>query len=52
MVERITRHMGYTDFKGVVAINDENEVIGSTMVIVLWKDDYNQLMRKSLNSDK
>lgn len=46
MVERITRHMGYTDFKGVLAINAENEVIGFTYGYrSLEGQYYNQLMR-------
>ncbi|MGE7861494.1 GNAT family N-acetyltransferase [Bacillus mobilis] len=50
MVERITRHMGYTDFKGVIALNDENEVIGFTYGYRSLEGQYfNQLMRKSLN---
>ncbi|MFJ8453805.1 GNAT family N-acetyltransferase [Bacillus paramycoides] len=53
MVERITRHMGYTDFKGAVAINDENEVIGFTYGYrSLEGQYYNQLMREALNSEQ
>lgn len=28
MIERMNRHIEYTGFKGIVAINDENEVVG------------------------
>ncbi|PFQ70007.1 GNAT family N-acetyltransferase [Bacillus cereus] len=53
MVEQITRHMGYTDFKGVLAINAENEVIGFTYGYrSLEGQYYNQLMRKSLNLEQ
>jgi len=35
MVVRITRHIGYTDFKGVIAINDKNEIVGFTYGLLL-----------------
>ncbi|MGG3648883.1 GNAT family N-acetyltransferase [Bacillus wiedmannii] len=53
MVERIRRHIGYTDFKGIVAINDENEVIGFTYGYrSLEGQYYNQLMREVLNREQ
>ncbi|PEV97767.1 GNAT family N-acetyltransferase [Bacillus cereus] len=53
MVERITRHMGYTGFKGAVAINDENEVVGFTYGYrSLEGQYYNQLMREALNLEQ
>ncbi|SCN08081.1 Protein of unknown function [Bacillus wiedmannii] len=30
MIERINRHIEYTGFKGIVAMNEENEVVGFT----------------------
>ncbi|NWK69859.1 GNAT family N-acetyltransferase [Bacillus paramycoides] len=53
MLERIKRHMGYTNFKGVVAINDENEVIGFTYGYrSLEGQYYNQLMREVLSLEQ
>lgn len=50
MIERIKRHIEYADFKGIVAINKENEVVGFTYGYrSLEGQYYNQLMRKSLN---
>ncbi|KFN02166.1 GNAT family N-acetyltransferase [Bacillus clarus] len=53
MLERIKRHMGYTDFKGVVAINDGNEVIGFAYGYRSVKGQYyNQLMSEALNLEQ
>ncbi|KLA31565.1 GNAT family N-acetyltransferase [Bacillus cereus] len=53
MVEQIRRHIGYTDFKGIVAINDENEVVGFTYGYrSLEGQYYNQLMREVLNREQ
>ncbi|PEI76843.1 GNAT family N-acetyltransferase [Bacillus wiedmannii] len=50
MIERINRHIEYTGFKGIVAMNEENEVVGFTYGYrSLDGQYYNQLMRKSLN---
>jgi GNAT superfamily N-acetyltransferase len=53
MIERIKRHIEYADFKGIVAINDENEVVGFTYGYrSLEEQYYNQLMREALNLEQ
>ncbi|MGG2933003.1 GNAT family N-acetyltransferase [Bacillus pacificus] len=53
MIERINRHIEYTGFKGIVAINDENEVVGFTYGYrSLEGQYYNQLMREALNLEQ
>ncbi|MGE7881448.1 GNAT family N-acetyltransferase [Bacillus sp. NPDC094077] len=53
MIERIKRHIEYTDFKGIVVINDENEVVGFTYgYCSLEGQHYNQLMREALNLEQ
>lgn len=53
MIERMKRHVEYADFKGIVAINDENEVVGFTYGYrSLEGQYYNQLMREALNLEQ
>ncbi len=53
MIERMKRHIEYADFKGIVAINDENEVVGFTYGYrSLEGQYYNQLMREALNLEQ
>ncbi|MED0937079.1 GNAT family N-acetyltransferase [Bacillus mobilis] len=53
MIERINRHIEYTDFKGIVAINEEKEVVGFTYGYrSLEGQYYNQLMREALHLEQ
>ncbi|KAA0760312.1 GNAT family N-acetyltransferase [Bacillus sp. SH5-2] len=53
MIERVKRHIEYEDFKGIVAINDENEVVGFTYGYrSLEGQYYNQLMREALHLEQ
>ncbi|HFU7059228.1 TPA: GNAT family N-acetyltransferase, partial [Bacillus cereus] len=53
VIERMKRHIEYTDFKGIVAINDENEVVGFTYGYRSMEGQYyNQLMRAVLNLEQ
>jgi len=51
MVERITRHIDYENFKGIVAISDENEIIGFVYGYESLEGQYyNHLLREALSS--
>jgi len=53
MIERMKRHIKYVDFKGIVAINDENEVVGFTYGYrSMGGQYYNQLMREALHLEQ
>ncbi|CDN35806.1 MULTISPECIES: GNAT family N-acetyltransferase [Bacillus cereus group] len=53
MIERMNRHIEYTGFKGIVAINDENEVVGFTYGYRSIEGQYyNQLMREALHLEQ
>ncbi|QIW22407.1 GNAT family N-acetyltransferase [Bacillus thuringiensis] len=53
MIERMKRHIEYADFKGIVAINKENEVVGFTYGYrSLEGQYYNQIMREALNLEQ
>lgn len=53
MIERINRHIDYIDFKGIVAINEEKEVVGFTYGYrSLEGQYYNQLMREALHLEQ
>ncbi len=53
MIERIKRHIEYPNFKGIVAINEEKEVVGFTYGYrSLEGQYYNQLMREALHLEQ
>ncbi|MBY0599289.1 GNAT family N-acetyltransferase [Bacillus bingmayongensis] len=53
MVERITRHMDYKKFKGIVAISDAKEIIGFAYGYQSLEGQYyNHVLREALSSEQ